>query len=146
MCTIETCPPLHPTKSKLQGFSNLTDSNFLIYAIKVYDNPSCTNIAEFYEDLARIKYIKRLLRRSKFDGQRVRLILNHIVILYNVFHSEHATRILFFKIEKELWPQLKTFLLFLNFMPERINGIDGQDYYSSDIHVDMEIVDELDKV
>ena len=97
----------------------LNEKNFLVYAIKQYDNPQCCNMDEFNEDINRIKYIKRLLRRYDKTGElRERLLLNHIIILGNVFSAKVASRLLMFKIEKELHSYLKTFLLFLDFIPE----------------------------
>ncbi len=97
----------------------ITDSNFLMYAIKHYENPECCNMEEFNEDINRIKYIKRLLRRyNKTKELRERLILNHIIILGNLFTPKVASRILIFKLEKELHVYLKTFLVFLEFIPE----------------------------
>ncbi len=98
----------------------LTEDNYTFFAMKSYCNPSCTSVNEFHEDLNRTKYLKRLFRRYDSTGQlRERLILNHIIIFYNVFGVEPATRLLFFKIEKELHPLLKTFLVYLNYCPEQ---------------------------
>ena len=97
----------------------LDDDNLLNYAMKHYDNPECKSIEEFQEDLTRTKYIKRLFRKYKSSGElKERLILNHIIIFYNVFGIEAATNILFFKIEDEFWPLLKTFLVYLDMFPE----------------------------
>lgn len=97
----------------------LTENNFELYAAKHYDNPRCLDIEEFYDDLARFKYIKRLLRKYKQSGElQERLILNHFIILYNVFGIEAANRMVFFKMEPELWPAVKTFLVYLNYLPE----------------------------
>ncbi len=97
----------------------ITDSNFLMYAIKHYQNPECCDMEEFNEDINRIKYIKRLLRRyHKTKELRERLILNHIIILGNLFTPKVTSRILMFKLEKELHIYLKTFLVFLEFIPE----------------------------
>lgn len=96
----------------------LTEDNYLFYAMKAYINPQCRSLDEFHEDLNRTKYLKRLFRRYQTTGQlRERLILNHIIIFYNVFGVEPATRLLFFKIEEELHPLLKTFLVYLNYCP-----------------------------
>lgn len=96
----------------------LTEDNFIIYAIKHYDNPGCKGMSEFYDDLKRFRYIKRLLKKYKpGKDQKERLIINHIVVLFNLFGIDVATRLLFFKIEQKHWSQLKSFLLFLNFMP-----------------------------
>ena len=92
----------------------LTEQNFVMFAMKYYQNTQCLNIDEFHDDLKRIKYIKRLFSRYVISGElKERLILNHLIILYNSFGTE-ATKMLFFKIESEFWPQLKTFLLFLS--------------------------------
>ena len=125
-------------------FNRLTDENFMVYAMRSYQNPHCMDIHEFEEDLKQTKYIKRLLNRYKTRGElKEQLIINHIVVLYNMFGIEAATRILFFKIDKEFRPQLKTFLIYLNFMPERISGVDFGDIVSSDIPLDFTIVDSL---
>lgn len=100
-------------------FDELTDDNFTIFATKHYNNPQCLDIAEFEEDIARFKYVKRLLRRYNQSGDlQERLILNHLIIIYNVFGIEAANKMLFHKIEEELWPALKTFLIFLQYLPE----------------------------
>ncbi len=96
----------------------LTEDNFSMYALRHYDNPSCKGIAEFEDDLKRFRYLKRLFRKYKAGkGLKERLIINHIVILNNLFGSEAVTNMLFFKIEKQYWSQLKSFLVFLNYMP-----------------------------
>lgn len=93
----------------------LCDEDFLSFALQHYDNPQCGSIEEFYEDLDRIKYIKRLLNREDGDiGQRNRLILNHLIIMTNVFGIEEGNRILFYRMEEKFYPRLKTFLYFLN--------------------------------
>jgi len=102
-------------------YEPLSDDNFLLYAIKSYDNPSCISIEEFYDDLNRIKYIKRLF--NKYDLKKSlkdRLLLNHILILNNVFGVEACSRILFFKIEPRYHSYLKTFLYFLQILPKRV--------------------------
>jgi len=116
---------------------NLNDDNFIIYAMKAYDRPNCI-MSEFEEDLSRIKYVKRLIKRYKTTGElKERLILNHIIVLSNVFGIEPSARMLFFKIDKEDYDILKTFLLFLNYMPRHMNGINGNHYNSADIGVDV---------
>jgi hypothetical protein len=116
---------------------NLCDDNFMIYAMKAYDKPNCI-LSEFEEDLNRIKYVKRLIKRYKTTGElKERLILNHIIILSNVFGVEPSVRMLFFKLDKADYDVLKTFLLFLNFMPRHINGINGNHYNSADIGIDV---------
>lgn len=116
---------------------NLCDDNFMIFAMKAYDKPNCI-MSEFEEDIKRLKYVKRLIKRYKATGNlKERLILNHIIILSNVFGVEAAVRMLFFKIGKEDYEILKTFLIFLNFMPNVIKGINGSNIHSSDISVDL---------
>jgi hypothetical protein len=125
---------------------NLNDDNFLIYAMKAYDRPNCI-MSEFEEDLSRIKYVKRLIKRYKTTGElKERLILNHIIVLSNVFGIEPSARMLFFKIDKEDYDILKTFLLFLNYMPRHINGISGNHYNSADIGVDVFVGSRLSKL
>jgi hypothetical protein len=98
----------------------LNDANFLIYAMHNYDNPQCHSVAEFEDDLKKFIYLKKLIYRYKNAGElRERLILNHIIVLYNIF-GEATTKMLFYKIEEDLWPQLITFLVYLNRMPETI--------------------------
>ena len=107
------------------NFDVLNDDNFMIFAMKMYDNPQCKHISEFHEDMNRIKYLKRLLRKYKTSGiLRERLILNHIIIFYNIFDTVSATRLLFSRIESDLHPYLKTFIVFLNKLPEKIPEID----------------------
>jgi hypothetical protein len=116
---------------------NLHDENFLIYAMKAYDKPNVI-LSEFEEDLNRIKYVKRLIKRYRINGDlKERLILNHIIILGNVFGVEATVRMLFFKLDKEDYTILKTFLLYLDYMPHHLNGINGKNIYSSDISVDV---------
>ena len=100
-------------------FSTLTPENINMFAIKHYSNPSCVDEQEFLDDMKRFKYLKRLFR--KYDTSKdlkMRLIINHIIILANVFGVDAATSLLFFKIEREHWSILKAFLVFLHYMPE----------------------------
>ena len=100
-------------------FSTLTPENITMFAMKHYDNTSCVDEQEFLDDMKRFKYLKRLFR--KYDTSKdlkMRLIINHIIILANVFGVEAATTLLFFKIEKNHWSILKSFLIFLHYMPE----------------------------
>lgn len=99
-------------------FDELNEDNYTLFAIKYYDNPQAVTKEDFYDDLAKFKYIKKLLRRYVKTGDlKIELLINHFVIVFNVF-NEAALPLLFFKIEKELWPPLKTILLFLNRIPE----------------------------
>ena len=125
-------------------FDDLNEDNFLIYAMKEYNNVQCTGVEEFYDDLKKIKYIKRLFNIYKNDGQlKERLILNHLIVYYNVFPVQSGTRILFYKIEEHFWPMLKTFLIFLDRMPEKIDSIRGNEIKSTNIILDEGIVTRL---
>ena len=127
-------------------FDDLNEKNFLLYAMKYYDNPQCVEVEEFNDDLKKIKYIKRLFNQYALEGVlKERLLLNHIIVFYNVFSVEAATRILFFKLEEEVWPMLKTFLFYLNFLPNKIESIDGKEILTDDIPMDQGIVDSLRK-
>jgi hypothetical protein len=112
-------------------FDELNESNYLLFAIKFYDNPQAVTREDFEDDLKRIKYIKRLLKRYKNTGElKTHLILNHLTVLFNVL-NDAAVPLLFYNLEKELWPSIKSFLIFLNRLPEypktEINNIE-QDY------------------
>ena len=116
---------------------NLNDENFMIYAMKCYDSPNCI-MSEFEEDLKRIKYIKRLIKRYKTTGElKERLILNHIIILSNVFGTRNAVRMLFYKLDEQDYQILKTFLLFLGYMPDSITGIRGKNISSHSVSIDL---------
>jgi len=124
---------------------DLTDDTFLMYAIKQYDNPHCKGLNEFYEDMKRFKYIKRLFGRYRAGkGLRERLILNHIIVINNLFGSEATVKMLFFKIDKKYWSELKTFLVFLNLMPE--NVLLYGDVPEVDISLDLFIVNTLRRI
>ena len=99
-------------------FDELNEGNYMLFAIKFYDNPQSVTKEDFEDDLKRIKYIKRLLKRYKNTGElKVHLILNHLTVLFNVF-NEAAVPLLFYNLEEDLWPYIKSFLLFLNRLPE----------------------------
>ena len=99
-------------------FDELNESNYLLFAIKFYNNPQAVTRDDFESDLKRIRYIKRLLKRYKNTGElKIHLILNHHIILFNVF-DEAAVPLLFYNLEEELWPAIKSFLFFLNRIPE----------------------------
>ena len=121
-------------------FNELNDENFKLFAIKNYENPQAVTEADFDKDLNHFKYIKRLLKRYKRDGElKTHLLLNHFIILYNIF-GEACTPMLFYKIEEDLWPVMKSFIIFLNKLP---------DYPQSQIHyiqVDMDCMKELYKI
>jgi hypothetical protein len=96
-------------------YEKITSDNVIMFAIKHYDNPQCEGEKEFYDDMKRFKYIKRLLRKYKDTNiLKERLLLNHIIVLHNLFGSEACVTLLLFKIQREYWSTLKSFLLFLN--------------------------------
>ena len=100
-------------------YEKITPDNVIMFAIKHYDNPQCEGEREFYDDMKRFKYIKRLLRKHKDTGVlKERLLLNHIIVLNNLFGAEACVTLLLFKIQGEYWETLKSFLLFLNMIRE----------------------------
>lgn len=124
----------------------LDNSNFLLYAAKHYDNPQCFDTKEFYDDLKRFKYLKRLFNRYKETGDlKERLIINHLQVLYNLFGIEPTTRMLFLSL-KHHHECLKPFLILFNTMPECIFNIEGRDIRNSDISMDSQIVEVLRKI
>jgi hypothetical protein len=127
-------------------FDELNDENFMIYAMKCYETPHCV-MSEFEGDIKRTKYLKRLFRRYKVTKSlKERLILNHIILLNNVFGPEPTARILFYRIDKRDYDILKTFLLYLNIMPDVIKGINGKNIKSDEIPLDMNVADTLRKI
>ena len=128
-------------------FDDLNEKNYLHFAMKFYDNRQCTSIEEFNEDLNKIKYVKRLFNRFLDTGElRTNLILNHLIVIYNVFENEAATRMLFFRVEKKFYSILKPFLIFLNRLPEKIRGIDGEDIQTNHIPLNETTIKELRKI
>ena len=126
-------------------FEKLDETNFVLFAAKNYDNPHCFDTVEFYDDLNRFKYLKRLFNRYEETGElKERLIINHITIVYNIFGVDAATRMLFLKLRGQ-YQLLKPFLVLMGYMPDIIHGIgpDGQNIVSSDIHMDEYIVETL---
>ena len=121
-------------------FNELNADNFTLFAIKNYENPQAVTKEDFEKDLHHFKYIKRLLKRYKNTGElKTHLLLNHFIVLYNIF-GEATTPMLFFKIEKELWSVMKSFIIFLGRLPE---------YPKSGIHdivVDLHCLEELYKI
>lgn len=127
-------------------FDDLNDDNFMIYAMKCYEAPNCV-MSEFENDIKRTKYLKRLFRRYKVSKSlKERLILNHIILLNNVFGHDATARILFYRIDERDYDVLKTFLVYLNIMPEVIKGIQGKNIYSSEINIDEGIAEILRKI
>ena len=125
-------------------FDDLNDDNFLIYAAKCYDKPHIA-MSEFEEDLKRIKYVKRLLRKYRQTGDfKERLVLNHVIILSNVFGVEATVNMLFFKVDSEDYPLLKTILIFLNYMPKRLTvSFNKYRIRQEEILVDLDIANKL---
>lgn len=124
----------------------LTKDNFLLYAIRNYQNPNCMSMIEFQEDLKKIKYIKRILNRYQKTGQiKERLLLNHIITLNNLF-GQHTSRMLFFKIEKEHWSVLKTVLLYLKILPSQITGLPDGIVLTDSIPIHTDMIERLKKI
>jgi hypothetical protein len=121
-------------------FNELNEDNFLLFAIKHYENPQAVTKEDFDKDLNHFKYINRLLKRYKNNGQlKTHLLINHFIILYNIF-GEATTPMLFFKIDKDLWSSVKSFIIFLGKLPEYPkSGI-------HDIQVDLKCLEELYKI
>ncbi len=121
-------------------FNELNEDTFLLFAIKHYENPQAVTEDDFHKDLNHFKYIKRLLKRYKNSGQlKTHLLINHFIILYNIF-GDATTPMLFYKIDRELWSVMKTFILFLNRLPEYPKC------YIHDVPVDVDCLVELQKV
>ena len=99
-------------------FDELNESNYIMFAIKNYENPQAVTQEDFYEDMKRFKWVKRLLNKYKNTGDlNVHLVMNHFIILYNVF-GEATTPLLFYKLDEDLWSILKTFVIYLKRLPE----------------------------
>ena len=118
-------------------FSELTSENFLLFAIKHYENPQAVTKEDFEKDLNHFKYIKRLLKRYKNTGElKAHLLLNHFINLYNIF-GEGTTAMLFYKIEEDMWEIMKTFVVFLNKLPDYpkcfIHDVKIDDYCLSEL-------------
>jgi hypothetical protein len=127
-------------------FDELNEDNFVMYAMKCYSSPHCI-MSEFEGDIKRTKYLKRLFRRYKVTKSlKERLILNHIILLNNVFGTEATARILFYKIDERDYDILKSFLSYLNIMPDMIYGIRGKNIHTSDIPLNDDILEILKKI
>lgn len=121
-------------------YENLTEENFTLFAAKYYENPHCTDLLEFQDDLKRIRYLKRLFKKYEQSGElKERLILNHLLVLYNVFEHRAMTRILIFKLPDQL-KYLKPFLMFLNYWRDDVGLVRGKKILDSDITLDDGIV------
>ena len=126
---------------------DLNDGNFLIFAAKHYDRPHILQ-SEFEDDLKRIKYVKRLLRKYRQTGEiKERLVLNHVIILANVFGVDATVNMLFFKVDKDDYPLLKTILIFLNYLPNRLT-VSFNKYHvrQEEIPVDLNIASKLREI
>jgi hypothetical protein len=122
----------------MKSFEKLNSKNFMLFAAKSYNNPQCMTEEEFQEDLQRFKYLKRLFNRYETNGELIeRLILNHLIVLYNVFGIKEANHMMFYKIEEKNWSVLKTFLVYLNYLPE-------EQYV--EVPLDQKIVEVLRKI
>lgn len=123
----------------------LDDSNFLLYAAANYVNAQCYDSEEFFDDLKRYKYLKRLYYRYREKGElKERLILNHLITLYNVFDYQANTRMLFYKCDRNHWDILKTFLIYMGRMPDQIENIgDYGTVYTQEIGVDLRVANIL---
>ena len=121
-------------------FDELNEDNYVMFAIKHYENPHAVTQDDFYEDLKRFKWIKRLLKRYQTTGiLKSHLLINHFIILYNVF-GDAATPLLFFKIDRELWPVVKTFVVYLGRLPEYPRST------LHDIPIDTNCLQDLDQI
>ena len=119
-------------------FDELTSKNFELYAARHYRNNQCLDIKDFYEDMSRFSYVLRLLRKYKDTNEiNTRLVLNHIITIYNVYEISAANKMMFFKIDDDLHSVLKTFLIFLNYLPESQQG---------NTKVDLQIAKELQEI
>jgi hypothetical protein len=133
------------TKPRMTNL-DLNEGNVLLYAVKSYDKPNYLT-SEFDEDFKRIQYLQKLFHRYENKGElKERLILNHLIVLYNVFGAEASCRMLFLKITKKHWRALKTFLIYLNIMPDIVFAVDGIDIISSTIPLDEKIIHALRKI
>lgn len=121
-------------------FNELNDNNFLLFAIKHYENPQAVTKEDFRKDLNHFKYIKRLIKKYRKTGElKTHLLINHFIILYNIF-GEAATPMLFFKIDREMWMQIKTVIVFLNRLPEYPKT------HIHDIPVDLNCLQQLQSI
>ena len=121
-------------------FNELNEDNFLLFAIKNYENPEAITVEDFEKDLNHFRYIKRLLKKYKSGGElKVHLLINHFIILYNIF-GDATTPMLFFKLDKILWPSIKSFILFLNRFPEYPKS------YIHELEEDQFCIQELERI
>ncbi len=127
-------------------FEILNDDNIMLYCAKHYENPHCTGIEDFNNDLNHIKYLKRLFNRyQKGDDFKTNLVINHLILLYNVFDSQAITRVLFYRINEEHWSILKPCLIALSHLPKEISGIseNKESINTDNIPLDQNVVKSL---
>ena len=118
----------------MQLFDELNNDNFVLFASRPYNNNQCVDVEEFYENMKRFKYLKRLFSLYEQGDLQERLVINHLIVLYNVFGIGPANKMIFYKVDEKHWPVLKPFLVFLNYLPE-------SEYV--DIPLDQTIVEKL---
>ena len=127
-------------------FENLTEDNFQLFAMRSYTNPHCTDLLEFQDDLKRIRYVKRLFKKYEETGElRERLVLNHLIVIYNMFESRSATRMLFLKLEG-YYEYLKPFLIFLGYWPTEMGLVSGERIVDANISLDATVVSKLREI
>jgi hypothetical protein len=118
----------------MKVFDKLTSKNFKLYAAQHYNNPECLDVEEFNQDVNRFKYIKRLLKRYELTGDlQERLILNHLIVLFNVFGIDAGNRMIWYKVNEEHWHYIKPFLVYLHYLPENEKIDIGMDPYIVEI-------------
>ncbi len=126
------------------NFDDISENNIELYCMKYYDNPQCIGTEDYRDDMKRFKYLKRLLNHYLTTHElKQRLILNHLIMIYNLFDNEAATRILFYKIDENSWQVLKPFLIYLKRMPKIVRGIRSKDIRETDIILDQNVVKQL---
>lgn len=122
---------------------DLTEDNFEFFAIKNYDDPNCSGVHEFREEMLRFKYLNRLLNKYEENGEmKENLVLNHLVVLFNIF-NDAALNMLFYRVAERHWPILVPFLIFINRMPEEVHVSSTRTVHDSDIRIDMNVVNRL---
>ncbi len=152
MCTKKSKPPLQRAvlhfwrhKYNTMSIAKLSNATFELFAAQHYDNPECEDMHEFQEDLNRFKYIKRILRKYKrtktIDDKSIRLALNHLILIFNLWGVKAGSIMLFFKIDKDLYPALKTFCVYLHSLPKSVNEIN-----TDEIPLDANIVKKLRQI
>ena len=132
----------------MQNMEPVTNENFLIFAARHYDNPTCLNTDEFLEDIMRLKYLKKLTTRFLSDGElKERLILNHLIVLSNVFRPEILCKIMWLKMDKDSLTILKPFLILLNILPDKLYNVNGNEVINTDeIPLNQVVVAALRKI